>query len=99
MKGEDRIPVPDIREIDGGERSTTNYAGLLLAFEAAASGATDREVARKLNEAGNRTTGNRGQNPFTKDTVRPMLTNRFYLGYLPDGAGGRMGEGQARSAH
>jgi hypothetical protein len=30
----------------------------------------------------------RGANPFTKDTVRRLLLNRFYLGELPDGHGG-----------
>jgi hypothetical protein len=40
-----------------------------------------------LNAAGYRSTGNRGRNPFTKDSVRPLLQNRFYLGQLPDGRG------------
>jgi hypothetical protein len=64
------------------------YPGLLLAFRLAAEGKSDREVADALNAAGHRTTGNRGRNPFTKDTVRPMMRNRFYLGQLPDGRGG-----------
>ncbi len=72
------IPVPD----------PATYPGLLLAFEAAAQGKSDREVALLLNDRGYRTTGNRGRNPFTKDTVRPLLQNRFYLGELPDGEGG-----------
>jgi site-specific DNA recombinase len=72
------IPVPD----------PETYPGLLLAFEAAAKGTSDRDVAVLLNERGYRTSGNRGSNLFTKDTVRPMLKNRFYLGELPDGAGG-----------
>jgi hypothetical protein len=58
-----------------------------MAFQAAAEGRSDREVADALNAAGHRTTGNRGANPFTKDTVRMMLLNRFYLGQLPDGQG------------
>jgi DNA invertase Pin-like site-specific DNA recombinase len=62
--------------------------GLRLAFELAAAGKSDREIARGLNDAGYRTTGNRGHNPFTKDTVRTMLINRFYVGDLPDGQGG-----------
>lgn len=77
-KGKDGVPIPD----------PANHAGLVLAFSLAASGSTDREIAKALNEAGYRTTGNRGANPFTKDTVRPMLQNRFYLGFLPDGSGG-----------
>ncbi len=60
------------------------YEGLLLAFRTAAEGKSDREVADVLNLAGFRTTGNRGPNPFSKDTVRKILTNRFYLGELPD---------------
>ena len=78
MKGEDGLPVTN----------PETFPGLLLAFNLAAAGQTDREVAQALNEAGYRTTGNRGHNPFTKDTVRPMLQNRFYLGELPDGEGG-----------
>jgi DNA invertase Pin-like site-specific DNA recombinase len=77
-KGEDDVPIPD----------SSNHPGLVMAFEMAASGATDRDIAQALNETGYRTTGNRGNNPFTKDTVRPMLQNRFYLGELPDGNGG-----------
>ena len=41
-----------------------------------------------LNAAGYRTAGNMGKNAFSKDTVRGMLTNRFYVGELPDGNGG-----------
>ncbi len=62
--------------------------GLVLAFELAAAGKTDREVAQALTAAGHRTSGNRGANPFTKDTVRMILKNRFYVGDLPDGNGG-----------
>jgi DNA invertase Pin-like site-specific DNA recombinase len=66
----------------------TTYPGLLLAYRLAAEGKSDREVANALNTAGYRTTGNRSRNLFTKDTVRPILVNRFYLGELPDGPGG-----------
>ena len=65
-----------------------NYPGLVLAFRLAAEGKSDRDVAEALNAAGYRTTGNRGANLFTKDTVRRILLNRFYLGELPDGEGG-----------
>ena len=88
MKGEDKVPVPDTREIYLGGRKTCNYEGLQLAFQIAANGKSDREVAQALNAAGYRTAGNQGNRPFSKDTVRGMLTNRFYLGYLPDGNGG-----------
>ncbi len=77
-KGTDGLPVAH----------PTAHAGLVLAFELAAAGKTDREVAQALNAAGYRTTGNRGANPFTKDSVRVILQNRFYLGELPDGDGG-----------
>src|SRR5829696_9454880 len=59
----------------------------LLAFQLAAEAKSDRDVADALNTAGNQTTGNRGRNPFTKDTVNRLLQNRFYLGQLPDGEG------------
>jgi site-specific DNA recombinase len=62
--------------------------GLIYAFDLARSGKTDREIAQALNAAGYRTTGNRGSNPFQKDSVRVMLKNRFYVGDLPDGQGG-----------
>ena len=74
----DGIPVPD----------PDTYPGLLLAFRASAEGKSDRGVAEALNAAGYRTTGNRGRNLFTKDTVCRLLQNRFYLGELPDGTGG-----------
>jgi site-specific DNA recombinase len=77
-KGPDGLPVPD----------PETYPGLLLAFKAAAEGKSDREVAVLLNQAGYRSTGNRGPNPFRKDSVRGILTNRFYLGNLPDGTEG-----------
>lgn len=73
-KNADGLPVPD----------PETYPGLLLAFSAAADGKSDREVAQALNAAGYRTTGSRGVNPFTKDSVKVLLTNRFYLGELPD---------------
>jgi len=79
-KNGDGLPVPE----------PETYPGILLAFSEAAKGRSDREVAVQLNEAAFRTTGNRGRNPFTKDTVRAMLQNRFYLGELPDGTGGWM---------
>jgi site-specific DNA recombinase len=73
----DGVPVPD----------PETYPGLLLAFRLAAEGKSDREVATALTAAGFRTTGNRGRNLFTKDTVCVLLQNRFYLGELPDGQG------------
>lgn len=77
-KNGDGLPVPD----------PETYPGLLLAFQLCARGNSDRQIAIALNERGYRTTGGWGRNPFSKDTVRPLLRNRFYLGELPDGAGG-----------
>jgi site-specific DNA recombinase len=77
-KGPDGLPVPD----------PETYPGLLLAFQTAATGKSDREVAVVLNDHGYRTTGNRGRNPFSKGSVRGLLQNCFYLGQLPDGKGG-----------
>jgi site-specific DNA recombinase len=89
-RGGDGVPVPDTSPRwvapDGTPRSPAE--GLLLAFELAAEGKTHREIAQALTAAGYRTTGNRGENPFTKDSVRVLLANRFYLGELPDGEGG-----------
>jgi site-specific DNA recombinase len=77
-KGEGGLPFPD----------PETYPGLLLALQLGAEGKSDRAVAEAHNAAGYRTTGNRGRNPFTKDTVCRLLQNRFYLGELPDGNGG-----------
>ncbi len=95
MKGEDGIPVPDMREITferPAERlcKTTNFDGLLLAFQEAANGSADGAIARILNDVGYRTAGNQGSNPFSKDTVRGILINRFYLGELPVRENGRV---------
>ena len=75
IKGENGVPLPD----------PSNHPGLVLAFELAAQGKSDRQVAMALNDKGYRTAGNQGNRPFSKDTIRGMLTNRFYLGCLPDG--------------
>lgn len=95
MKGPDGVPKPHdevwrIRDKEGNvvrERAPT-HQGLLLAFEMAARGESDKAIARALNEAGHRTCGTHGSNPFSKDTVRDMLQNRFYVGELPDGRSG-----------
>lgn len=92
MKGEDGVPMPDLEEriiiVDGQDITVRNYEGLKMAFELAAQGKSDREVALALNAAGYRTAGNRGNRPFAKDSVRDVMKNRFYLGELPDGNGG-----------
>ena len=72
-KGEDGIPM-----LHPG-----THQGLETAFQLAANGYSDREVARALNSAGYRTAGNQGNRLFSKDTVRGILTNRFYVGQLP----------------
>ncbi len=73
MKGADGVPVANPETIEG----------LRLAFTLASEGRSDRDVAQALNERGYRTGGNRGDNPFTKDTICAILQNRFYLGELP----------------
>jgi DNA invertase Pin-like site-specific DNA recombinase len=73
IKGEGGAPEPDPATIDG----------LRLAFRLAADCLCDRDIAVRLNTAGYRTSGTHGSNPFTKDTVRTLLQNRFYLGELP----------------
>ena len=78
IKGEDGIPIPH----------PDTYPGLAMSFEFAAQGKSDKEVAQALNAAGYRTTGNQGNRLFSKDTVRGMLQNRFYIGQLSDGNGG-----------
>jgi len=93
MKGDDGVPVLDTRDLyirdeDGAEKTIRNCDGLLFLFERAATGYSDREIAIRLNAQGYRTTGNHGQNLFTKDTVKGIRKNRFYLGELPDGKGG-----------
>ena len=87
MKGEDGVPVPDTREIYFDGRKTCNYEGLQLAFQTAGNGKSDKEVAQAFNAAGYRTAGNQGNRPFSKDTVRGMLQNPFYIGQLSDGNG------------
>ena len=59
-----------------------------MAFELAAQRKSDREIAMVLNASGYRTTGTHGSRPFSKDTVKDMLPNRFYIGYIPDGKDG-----------
>ncbi len=91
-KGEEGVPVPDMeeRQVGAGGRETIvrNWEGLRLAYELSSQGKSDREVAAGLNVAGYRTTGTHGPRPFSRDTVKDMLVNRFYLGYIPDGNGG-----------
>nr|MDP9469235.1 recombinase family protein [Chloroflexota bacterium] len=91
-KGEDGVPVLDTaaRWETANGTPLSPGDGLRLAFELAAQGKTHREIARALNLAGYHTTGNRGENAFTKDSVRVILANRFYLGELPDGEGGQL---------
>ena len=84
MKGEDGIPIPDTREVDNGAGTLRSHDGLLLAFQETAD-RSDREVAIVLNSRGYKTLAG---TLFSKDTVKDMLQNRFYVGELPDGNGG-----------
>lgn len=55
--------------------------GVHLAFSKYVSGQySDADIAWMLNDAGYRTTGSRGPNPWSKDSVTVMLQNRFYIG-------------------
>jgi len=57
--------------------------GYRLAVELYESGQySDRQIADALNDAGYRTSGHWGANLFTKDTVTPILGNRFYAGFV-----------------
>ncbi len=91
-KGSDGVPVPDMLErsgaIDQQEAMVRNYEGLKSAFELGSQGKSDKAVAIALNAMGYRTTGTHGSRPFSKDTIKDILKNRFYLGYIPDGNGG-----------
>lgn len=42
-------------------------------------------LVRVSDNSTSRIDGNQGNRPFTKDTVKGILTNKFYIGYLPDG--------------
>jgi site-specific DNA recombinase len=90
--GEESIPKPDKRDV-GLADNRTNYDGLVLIFQMAADGETCKAIAEELNRLGYRTTGNKGSNLFTKDTVASIIGSRFYLGELPDG---EYGEGHSR---
>jgi len=81
VKGPDGIPVPN----------PDTFPGLLLAFKLSATGKSDRDVSHALNAEGYRTAGSRGGQPFKNSSLRWILANRFYLGFLPDGKGGWIG--------
>jgi len=69
-KDDNLVLIPDENEIDG----------LLLAFQAYSTGRfSDQDVANLLNDNNYKTKSDR---PFSKDTVRDMLKNRTYLGYV-----------------
>ncbi len=92
MKGEDKVPIPDTQEreieMDGQRTLVRNYDGLKFAFEMAGQGKSDREIAIALNTRGYRTTGTHGSRTFSKDTIKGILSNPFYVGYISDGNGG-----------
>jgi site-specific DNA recombinase len=58
-----------------------NAPAVRLVFEKYATGRYSyQDIADMLNEAGYLTSGQFGNNPFGKETIRDMLANRFYLG-------------------
>jgi site-specific DNA recombinase len=72
------------RSVDGrAEPDPETAVGARLAFRLAAEGQSLMRIAQTLNGAGYRTAGNQRRGVFTRDTVRDMLANRFYLGELP----------------
>jgi Resolvase, N terminal domain len=73
-KGDYGVPVTD----------PSTHPGLVLAYELAAGGKTDREVARALNDAGYRTSGNRGANLFSRDTVACSPTASILASFRMD---------------
>ncbi len=91
VKGEDGVPVPDAQPIEANGRTTSNHEGLILAFERAAEGATDAEVAEALNAAGYRPSVFARRARFTRDGLRGILESRFYVGELPIGKRGKDG--------
>ncbi len=97
IKGEDGIPLPDTRPLEINGHTSISYEGLLLAFERAADGATDADVADVLNTAGYRPIQAARRALFTRDSVRAMLANRFYVGELPIGKRGK--DGWVKAAH
>lgn len=57
--------------------------GVRLAFsEYAAGHASDLDIALLLNRRGYRTANKTGRRPFSKDTLRQLLQNRFYTGQV-----------------
>ncbi len=71
--GPDGVAEPDPETSDGA----------VLAFHMAADGKSLSRIVQTLNARGYRTAGNMRRSAFTKDTMRDMLANQFYLGRLP----------------
>ena len=83
-KSEDRILVPNEKELEG----------LQHAFELYSTGKhSDNAIAGILNEKGLRSKTGK---PFSTDTVRDMLQNRTYLGYVRYQAYGRHADGRRK---
>jgi site-specific DNA recombinase len=97
VKGENGIPRPDTAVVEANKATTTNHTGLLLAFERAANGATDIEVAEVLNAGGYRPSAHARRARFTREAIRTILVNRFYVGELPMGKRGA--DGWLKGAH
>jgi site-specific DNA recombinase len=97
VKGEDGVPMPDTQLLELDGRATSNYEGLQMAFDRAAEGATDADVAEMLNNAGYRPQSHARRARFTRDSVRAMLASRFYVSELPIGKRGK--DGWVQAAH
>jgi site-specific DNA recombinase len=75
------------------EPDPADAAGVQLAYREYATGLySDNQIAQLLNANGYRTANKTGRRPFSKDTVREMLKNRFYLGLVS--YKGAWGQGQ-----
>lgn len=71
------------RRVDGRDVPGEDAPLVREMFERYATGEyTDLQIAEWLNSLGRTTTGNWGARPFSKDTVREMLQNPFYAGWV-----------------
>ncbi len=81
VKGDDNIPVIELNEARAVERAFSMYATGEYSFQ---------EIAETVNSMGFRTRNKRkldiygavGPRPFTCDSVRDMITNSFYAGFV-----------------
>jgi len=74
---------PERKVIISRDLKNADNDGARLMFELYATGQhSDLDVAKELNRRGYLTSGAWGKRPFGKDTVRAMLINPFYAGWV-----------------